>query len=158
MTQMPFSQHYTILFLREHPEWAERAAAFFAPHWNDPIDEFRADIAHCTAFPNDLPQYYIVVQEDRIIGGIGVCVNDDHDRPDLTPNICDLWIEPEFRGKGIAGQLLSTAEKDMLNRGIHTLYLVTEHTSFYFLYCWSFVTNVSWKYADRTHSRMYKKE
>ncbi len=28
---MPFSQHYTILFLREHPEWAERAAAFFAP-------------------------------------------------------------------------------------------------------------------------------
>ena len=45
---MPFSQHYTILFMREHPEWAERAAAFFAPHWNDPIDEFRADKRHVT--------------------------------------------------------------------------------------------------------------
>ena len=81
---MPFSQHYTILFLREHPEWAELAAAFFAPHWNDPIDEFKADIAHCTAFPNDLPQYYIVVQEDRIIGGIGVCVGNSFPRQKRT--------------------------------------------------------------------------
>ena len=29
---------------------AEPAAAFFAPHWNDPIDEFHRDIARCIAF------------------------------------------------------------------------------------------------------------
>lgn len=147
----------TILFLREHPEWAERAAAFFAPHWNDPVDEFRRDIARCIAFSDDLPQYYIAVQDDRIIGGIGVCVNDDHDRPDLTPNICDLWVEPAFRGKGLAGQLLATAETDMRSRGVRTLYLVTEHAGFYERYGWSFVTTVRWKYADPAHSRVYKK-
>ncbi|MBQ7449509.1 MAG: GNAT family N-acetyltransferase [Paludibacteraceae bacterium] len=97
------------------------------------------------------------MQDDGIIGGIGVCVNDDHDRPDLTPNICHLWVEPAFRGKGLAGQLLATAETDMRSRGIQTLYLVTEHTGFYERYGWSFVTTVRWKYADPAHSRVYKK-
>lgn len=150
--------NFSILPLRANASWAEKAAAFFAPHWNDPIAEFQQSIAHCIEQPNQLPQYYIAVHNNRIVGGIGVCVNDDHNRYDLTPNICDLWVEPEYRNMGLAGKLLKTAEEDMLLRGITTLYLVTEHTSFYERYGWTFVFNVNWKYAsDPTHSRLYEK-
>ena len=73
----------TIFFLRECPEWAERAAAFFAPHWNDPIDEFRRDIARCIAFPDDLSQYYIAVQDNTPIPHIHVSIKRTYNG--LTP-------------------------------------------------------------------------
>ena len=62
--------------------------------------------------------------------------NDFHDRKDLTPNVCALYVEPELRCRGIAGQLLAHICKDMAAKGIGTLYLVTEHTSFYERYGW----------------------
>ena len=44
--------------------------------------------------------------------------NDFHDRKDLTPNVCALYVEPELRCRGIAGQLLAHICKDMAAKGI----------------------------------------
>ena len=46
--------------------------------------------------------------------------NDFHDRKDLTPNVCALYVEPELRCRGIAGQLLAHICKDMAAKGIGT--------------------------------------
>lgn len=35
------------------------------------------------------------------------------------------------RGRGLAGRLLDTAVKDMKTAGTGTLYLITDHSSFY---------------------------
>ena len=42
------------------------------------------------------------------------------------------------RCKGIAGTLLKFVCEDMQTRGIETLYLITDHTSFYERYGWEF--------------------
>ena len=68
--------------------------------------------------------------------------NDFHGRKDLTPNVCALYVEPELRCRGIAGQLLAHICKDMAAKGIGTLYLVTEHTSFYERYGWEYLCMV----------------
>ena len=34
---------------------------------------------------------------DKVIGGLGVIENDFHDRKDLTPNICAVYTEEEYR-------------------------------------------------------------
>ena len=60
-----------------------------------------------------------------------VIENDFHKRKDLTPNVCAVYVEEEYRGQGIAGGLLEYACRDMEKRGIGTLYLATDHTSFY---------------------------
>ena len=79
--------------------------------------------------------------------------NDFHERRDLAPNLCALYVEPDRRGRGIAGALLDFACRDMRAAGVERLYLVTDHTAFYERYGWTFLTMVTGD--DRTQERMY---
>ena len=67
-----------------------------------------------------------------------------------------LYVEPELRRRGIAGQLLGHICKDMAAKGIGTLYLITEHTSFYERYGWKYLCMVQGD--DGEQMRMYKKD
>ena len=66
-----------------------------------------------------------------IVAGCGIIENDFHDRPDLAPNLCALYVEPARRGEGIARRLLDFARRDMGARGCDRLYLVTDHERLY---------------------------
>lgn len=68
--------------------------------------------------------------------------NDFHDRKDLAPNLCALYVEAEYRCRGIAGRLLEVICADMGDMGIDPLYLITDHTSFYERYGWEFLCMV----------------
>ena len=91
----------------------------------------------------------------HIVGGAGVIANDFHDRKDLTPNICALYVEPGHRSRGLAGKLLAYICEDMQRRGLDVLYLVTEHVSFYEKYGWDFLCMVQGD--DEEPMRMYRK-
>ena len=56
-----------------------------------------------------------------------------------TPNVCALFVEPDCRGHGIAGDLLAYICSDMKKRGLDTLYLLTDHDSFYERYGWQYL-------------------
>ena len=86
--------------------------------------------------------WYFCLDGRRIIGGLGVIDNDFHDRKDLSPNVCALYTEEDYRCQGIAGQLLDTVVKDMKSKGITPIYLITDHTSFYERYGWEFLCMV----------------
>ena len=94
------------------------------------------------------------MNKDEIIGGLGIIENDFHNRKDLTPNICALYVEEEYRSQGIAGNLLTFVYDDMKSKGIDTLYLVTEHTSFYEKYGLQFLCMVK-SDEDDEMMRMY---
>ena len=79
-----------------------------------------ASIDECIEGRAAVPQWYIMTDGGRIIAGAGVIANDFHDRKDLTPNVCALYVEPELRCRGIAGQLLAHICKDMAAKGIGT--------------------------------------
>ncbi len=89
-----------------------------------------------------------------IVGGLGVIENDFHDRKDLAPNVCAVYVEKEYRCRGIAGKLLDFVCKDMEKRGIDTLYLVTDHTTFYERYGWEFLCMVQGD-GEPDMTRMY---
>ena len=44
---------------------------------------------------------------------MGVIENDFHDRKDLAPNVCAVYVEQEYRRRGIAGKLLNDVCEDM---------------------------------------------
>ena len=92
------------------------------------------------AYLNDETEYgwYLCLDKERIVGGLGVIENDFHDRKDLTPNVCAVYTEKEYRCQGIAGRLLDMVVKDMKDKGIMPIYLITDHTSFYERYGWEF--------------------
>ena len=83
--------------------------------------------------------------------------NDFHDRRDLTPNVCAVYVEKDHRCRGLAGRLLAAVCRDMQARGIRTLYLVTDHTSFYERYGWKFFCTVR-NEGEPTTSRLYRHE
>ena len=95
-------------------------------------------------------------RDGDIIAGAGVIDNDFHERKDLAPNICALYVEPEFRCHGIAGCLLEKICGDMKQDSIEAMYLVTDHTGFYERYGWEFMGMV--KSEDGGDLRMYVRE
>ena len=83
--------------------------------------------------------------------------NDFHNRKDLTPNVCAVYVEEPFRCRGIAGKLLALVCSDMKRRGISTLYLITDHTLLYERYGWSFLCMVQGD-GEEGLTRMYVHE
>lgn len=127
-----------IVRLGEEPALWERAAAWFAGKWSVPAQAYRDSIA-ASAHTDGVPQWYLALEDGRIIGGLGVIENDFHDRKDLAPNVCAVYTEPDRRCCGVAGALLRRVCADMARAGVDTLYLVTDHTSFYERYGWTYL-------------------
>ena len=145
---------YEIVPLRDRPGLKEQAARWFHEKWGIPLQAYRESMEACLAGGNAVPQWYVALEGDRIIGGLGVIENDFHDRKDLAPNVCAVYTEADRRCRGVAGTLLEHVCADMKEKGIDTLYLVTDHTSFYERYGWSFLCMVQGD-GEPDLSRMY---
>ena len=142
-----------LLKLRENSGLAAEAAVWFHDKWQSPLEEYTESIQECLN-GGCVPQWYVVVENERIIGGAGVIENDFHDRKDLTPNVCAVYVEKEYRCRGIAGKLLAFLCEDMRSFGLKTLYLVTDHTGFYENYGWKFLCRVTCE-GEPNVMRMY---
>lgn len=147
---------YHIINLHDRPDLRQRAAEWFHRQWGIPAEDYLASMDGTQA-GTAVPQWYVAVAGAAIIGGLGVIDNDFHQRKDLTPNVCALYVEAAWRGRGIAGQLLERVCSDMRRRGCGALYLVTDHTSFYERYGWHFLCMVQ-EEGSCNLIRMYKRE
>ena len=129
--------------LREYPELLPKAARWFASKWGIEEAEYRRSMAECCTGRGAVPQWYVVLDgAGQMAAGAGVIENDFHDRPDLRPNLCALYVEEPFRNRGLAGEILAAVRGDMAAMGVERLYLVTDHVGFYERYGWSFLAMV----------------
>ncbi|MFQ6323312.1 GNAT family N-acetyltransferase [Lactococcus garvieae] len=143
-----------IIKLRDHEEKLEQAANWFHHKWEIPLSAYQESMEACLHGSETIPQWYVMIHESEIIAGLGIIENDFHNRKDLSPNICALYVEKDFRRQGIAEKLLQEACDDMKTQGIHKLYLVTNHTHLYERYDWEFIGFVQAKDEDE-RLRMY---
>ena len=128
---------YSYLTLRERPELKEAAAAWFHSKWGVPEAAYLACLDDYLSGATEYG-WYLCLDGERIIGGLGVIENDFHDRKDLSPNVCAVYTEEDCRCRGVAGRLLDLVVEDMRAKGISPLYLVTDHTGYYERYGWEF--------------------
>lgn len=145
---------YKIVRLTDKPEIKEQAARWFHEKWGIPLEAYRESMEECLSGQNAVPQWYLAMDKEKIVGGLGVIQNDFHNRKDLTPNVCAVYTEKAHRGNGIAGALLHYVCEDMKEKGIPTLYLLTDHTAFYERYGWEFLYMVQGD-GEPEPSRMY---
>lgn len=128
-----------IVSLHEHPAWWEDAARWFSDKWNIPPKAYLDSFAEGARAVSGVPAWYLVRDPDgAILAGIGVIENDFHRRPDKTPNLCALYVEPAARGRGIARALLAHACAVLASHGVRDAYLITSHASFYERCGWEF--------------------
>ena len=86
--------------------------------------------------------WYLCLNGEDIVAGLGVIDNDFHDRKDLYPNVCAVYTDENYRGRGIAGKLLNMVVEDMRSKNISPIYLITDHIGFYERYGWEFLCMV----------------
>ena len=145
---------YSLVPLRDKPDMLQKAAAWFHQKWGVPMEAYRESMEDCLTGKGPVPQWYLALDGERIVGGMGVIENDFHHRKDLAPNVCAVYTEEDRRCQGIAGALLGLVCRDMKELAIPTLYLVTDHTSFYERYGWEFYCMVQGD-GEKELSRMY---
>ncbi len=145
---------YQIIRLTDRPGLKEQAAQWFHEKWGIPLAAYMESMEDCLTGKTPVPQWYLALEQDNIIAGMGVIENDYHNRKDLAPNVCAVYTEPDKRCNGIAGALLNYVSCDMKEKGIGTLYLLTDHTSFYERYGWEFLCMVQGD-GEPELSRMY---
>ena len=132
---------YRYIKLREMPELKTSAAEWFHNKWGVPQEAY---LECMDDYLNNKTEYgwYLCMDNEQIVGGLGVIENDFHDRKDLTPNVCAVYTDEDYRKHGIAGNLLNMVVEDLRSKGITPVYLVTDHIVFYERYGWEFICMV----------------
>ena len=139
--------------LREKPELMNTAADWFHSKWRVPTEAYLECMEAYLNHETELG-WFLCLDGEQIVGGLGVIENDFHDRKDLTPNVCAVYTEESHRCKGIAGNLLNMAVEDLRVKGISPAYLITDHTGFYERYGWEFLCMVQGD-GEPDMTRMY---
>lgn len=132
----------TLARIADRPELVQEAAVWFAGKWAISVGEYAEGMAESIERPSAVPQWFVLRDEHAggaIVAGFGIVDNDFHDRTDLAPNLCALYVEEPYRGRGIARWLLDWASNQARLLGYERLYLVTDHEDLYERCGWEFL-------------------
>ncbi|ARO14184.1 Acetyltransferase, GNAT family protein [Ketogulonicigenium robustum] len=116
----------TISPLPSVPQFADVVAArAWAAWWQDSevtLADYRARLEEVFTAPS-LPAAWVAHRGDVYCGSV-LLIDDDLDsRPDLTPWIAALWVEPAARGAGVAMQLQAIARAAAAQMGFERVFL-----------------------------------
>lgn len=90
------------------------------------------------------PITLIALIDSECVGTVSIFENDLKTQTSLTPWLASLYINPFFRGRGIAKELIGKVQQIVKELGFKELYLRTEYTSEYY-------RMLGWKFVYRTH-------
>ena len=130
-----------LISIRKNPEYKEEAIKYFQSKWANENSKmvYEDCIKNCITAKNPLPQWYLLLEENKIIGGAGLITNDFISRMDLYPWVCAVYIEKDFRGHSYGSILLERAKEDAKGNGFTSLYLCTDHVGYYEKYDFKFI-------------------
>ena len=109
--------NYQYITLREKPEYKQTAAEWFNSKWGVPTEAYLECMDAYLSGETELG-WYLCLDGEKIVGGMGVIENDFHDRKDLTPNVCAVYTEESHRCQGIAGKLLNMVVEALRSKDI----------------------------------------
>lgn len=132
--------NFSICSLINKPFLKEQMATYFSTKWHISKETYLKSMDECLNKNKAIPQWYVAIEGNEIIGGLGVIENDFHNRKDLFPNICAVYVNENKRNRKVAKALLEYACNDMKEKGINKLYLLTNNSSFY--------EHCGWKFFD----------
>jgi len=104
-----------------------------------------------------LPKTYGLFHNGRIIGMFQFTYEDLEVRPDIYPWLANLYVDEEYRNKGIARVLLEKVKEiAKLSINFDEIYLYTEHIGLYEKFNWQYVSELDTYIKNPRIQRLYK--
>ena len=98
-------------------------------------------IEHSVDKENLLPKFYLAIDNSEIIGSYALLTNDIISRQDLIPWFACLYVNEEYRNRGIADKLLEHGLKEASQKNFGNLYLSSDLINFYEKKGWKVLGN-----------------
>lgn len=142
-----------IISVRDNPDFKDLAIKYFQNKWANENSKmvYEDCITHCIDAAAPLPQWYLLMDNEKIIGCAGLVTNDFISRMDLYPWVCALYIEKEYRGNAYGALLLEKAKEDSKLGYFDNLYLCTDHVGYYEKYGFSKIGTGYHPWGESSH-------
>lgn len=147
-----------VVSLREDVHILDQAIQYIASKWAsaDSLPVYIDCLTHTINAVNPLPQWYLLLEEQRIIGCAGLITNDFISRMDLYPWICALFIEEDRRGNNFGQTLIQKAIEDAQASGFENVYLCTDHIGYYERFGFTYLGDGFHPWGEQSRIYAYK--
>lgn len=121
-----------IINIKDNPEYKEQFIEYFVLRWaSEDSSDVYIDCISNASRKDSIPNWYLLLDDNIIVGCAGLISNDFISRMDLTPWLCALYIEEEYRGNAYGSLLIEKIKEDTLKLGYDYLYLCSDHVGYY---------------------------
>lgn len=122
-----------IISIRQSGEYKEIATQYIHSKWGnkDNYQIYEESICGCVNSKESTPYWYLLENDEKIIGCAGLIEQDFISRTDLSPWLCSLFIESEYRGKELGAILIEKVKEAAKNEHFKSVYLCTSLNKYY---------------------------
>jgi N-acetylglutamate synthase-like GNAT family acetyltransferase len=128
---------FTISDLRQRPEFLDTVAMrIWQAWWRDtghPLGYISGRLRHENLNPDPIPFALVAHDGAEFLGTASVIESDLPERPQFSPWVAAVWVEPQARRRGIGGALVDRATQGCFALGVGRAYLCArfERSGFY---------------------------
>ena len=138
-----------VLPLRERPGCIEQLAGWHFAQWGltNPAStiERRIERLRGHLLPGRVPQTFVAVDGERLLGSASLVSADLASREDLSPWLASVYVDAPFRNRGIGSALVTRVAQEARSLGFPNLYLFTpDRAAFYAGLGWQAVELADW--------------
>lgn len=95
--------------------------------------------------------------DDQPAGMYQIAISDDlESRPDIYPWLINVYVDKNYRGRGVFRTMMQTVRDNAKKIGLDELYLYTKHIGLYEKFGWEFIENVDTFREDIRIQRLYR--
>jgi len=138
------TDHLSIDYLPNHPQYIVTLAQWHQQQWHDISPHLDIDkrIALLSTHHNEsaVPVTLIALQNNQLLGSASLIEDDMEDRPQYSPWLASVYVDPSYRNQGAASALISDIIAQARLLGLPRIYLFTpDQTEFYAKRGWEII-------------------
>jgi predicted N-acetyltransferase YhbS len=142
-----------IEYLTDHPECVPTLAVWHLHQWSylSPGDSVgrRTAMLQSHSGRRQIPTTFVALASTTPVGCASLVEHDMDTRMDLSPWLASVYVDPEYRRRGIGSALVQRVVEEARALGVSILYLYTPDRE-------AFYSRLGWQVAERTLYRGYQ--